>query len=251
MPNKMGSSTLLNRVIGCSAIITVSSEELVTELTDRILPKGMLLRFPDHKIYITDGINTIDKLEPIVDKLLTEVEKHSLALAFVNGTYQPIEGGVVVHSLNGKIDDDELNLVEDGKLKNSYLSEIYENGRIKVEVLPDYLKALDTSKTDTLMKVGAALDSILAVAPVVDEISAAPSYAATAASSSQTAVAAAQVAKDAAGSASATSGLPEFTSADIGKVITVSEGVDQWVLSDASVNKMYKQIKHIRLGIDV
>ena len=227
MPNKMGSSTILNRVIGCSAIITVSSEELVTELTARILPKGMLLRFPDHKIYIADGINTIDKLEPIVDKLLTEVEKHSLALAFVNGTYQPIEGGVVVHSLNGKINDDELNLVEDGKLKNSYLSEIYENGRIKVEVLPDYLKAL------------------------ADEISAAPSYAETAASSSQTAVAAAQVAKDAAGSASATSGLPEFTSADIGKVITVSEGVDKWVLSDVSVNKMYKQIKHIRLGIDV
>lgn len=227
MPNKMGSSTLLNRVIGCSAIITVSSEELVTELTARILPKGMLLRFPDHKIYIADGINTIDKLEPIVDKLLTEVEKHSLALAFVNGTYQPIEGGVVVHSLNGKIDDDELNLVEDGKLKNSYLSEIYENGRIKVEVLPDYLKML------------------------VDEINAAPSYAEIAASSSQTAVAAAQVAKDAAGSASATSGLPEFTSADIGKVITVSEGVDKWVLSDTSVNKMYKQIKHIRLGIDV
>ena len=227
MPYKMGSSTLLNRVIGCSAIITVSSEELVTELTARILPKGMLLRFPDHKIYIADGINTIDKLEPIVDKLLTEVEKHSLALAFVNGTYQPIEGGVVVHSLNGKIDDDELNLVEDGKLKNSYLSEIYENGRIKVEVLPDYLKTL------------------------VDEINAAPSYAEIAASSSQTAVAAAQVAKDAAGSASAASGLPEFTSADIGKAITVSEGVDQWVLSDASVNKMNKQLKRIRLGIDV
>ena len=74
MPNKMGSSTILNRVIGCSAIITVSSEELVTELTARILPKGMLRRFPDHKIYIADGINTIDKLEPIVDKLLTEVE---------------------------------------------------------------------------------------------------------------------------------------------------------------------------------
>ena len=140
--------------------------------TTRILPKGMLLRFPDHKIYIADGINTIDKLEPIVDKLLTDVEKHTLALAFVNGTYQPI-------------------------------------------------------KTDTLMKIGAALDSILAVAPVVDEISAAPSYAETAASSSQTAVAAAQVAKDAAGSASAASGLPEFTSADIGKVITVSDGVDK------------------------
>ena len=61
--------------------------------TTRILPKGMLLRFPDHKIYIADGINTIDKLEPIVDKLLTEgVVVHSLnSVAFIGNTLQPVE----------------------------------------------------------------------------------------------------------------------------------------------------------------
>lgn len=251
MPTVMGSSKNINRVQGCASIIYVTSEELASNLTARVLPKGMILRFPNKKFYMADGINTVEKLEPFIDQLLTEEEKFAISSAFLNGTYRPIEGGIVIHSAEGKISDSELNLVEDGKLKSSYLSEIYENGRIKVSVLPDYLKALDTSKTDTLMKIGASLDSILACAPVVDEIANAPSYAAEAAAAHEATLVAAQVAKDAAGSASATSGLPEFTSADIGKAIVVSEGVDKWVTSDVSLNKLNKQVKRMRLGINV
>lgn len=68
--------------------------------------------------------------------------KTALNAAFSTGSYVAAAGGVVVHDTNGKIADSSLNVVADGKIVPSYLSDyIGSDGKVLVEALPDTARA--------------------------------------------------------------------------------------------------------------
>lgn len=137
-----GSSSKLNTVKGVSSMLfTTSSEE--TSLATKVLPVGILVKKSDGKVYLTDGTNTLANIDPLVDQVLTLVEKTALSTALGTGTYVAAAGGVVVHDANGKIADSELNVVNDGKIVESYLSQYIDQDTHKVllEALPDTVRA--------------------------------------------------------------------------------------------------------------
>jgi hypothetical protein len=137
-----GSSSKLNTVKGVSSMLfTNPSEE--TSLATKVLPVGILVKKSDGKVYLTDGTNTLANIEPLVDQVLTLVEKTALSTALGTGTYVAAAGGVVVHDTNGKIADSELNVVNDGKIVESYLSQYIDQDTHKVllEALPDTVRA--------------------------------------------------------------------------------------------------------------
>ena len=110
MPITPGSSAKLNTVKGVSSILfTTASEE--SSLSNKVLP--------------------------------TSAEKTALSTAFSTGTYTAAAGGVVVHDSNGKIDDGSLNVVDNGKIVESYLSDYIDPDTHKVllSALPDTVRA--------------------------------------------------------------------------------------------------------------
>ena len=66
-----------------------------------------------------------------------------MSTALGTGTYVAAAGGVVVHDANGKIDDGSLNVVDDGKIVESYLSDYIDPDTHKVllSALPDTVRA--------------------------------------------------------------------------------------------------------------
>lgn len=135
-----GAAGKLNTIKGISKIITTTfTEELA--LADKVFPSGLIFKKDDGKIYITDGTTKLSELAPRVDQIVDAAEKTALSSAFSTGSYVAAPNGVVVHDASGKIDDGSLNLVNDGKLVESYLSKYIENGMIKLEVLPDTVRA--------------------------------------------------------------------------------------------------------------
>jgi len=142
MPITPGSSSKLNTVKGVSSILfTTASEE--SSLSNKVLPAGILVKKSDGKVYITDGTKTLENIDQLIDQVLTEAEKTALSTALGTGSYVAAAGGVVVHDANGKIDDGSLNVVDDGKIVESYLSEYIDPDTHKVllSALPDTVRA--------------------------------------------------------------------------------------------------------------
>ena len=142
MPITPGSSAKLNTVKGVSSILfTTASEE--SSLSNKVLPAGILVKKSDGKVYLTDGTSTLDDIPVLIDQVLTEAEKTALSTALGTGTYVAAAGGVVVHDANGKIDDGSLNVVDDGKIVESYLSDYIDPDTHKVllSALPDTVRA--------------------------------------------------------------------------------------------------------------
>ena len=142
MPITPGSSTKLNTVKGVSSVlVTTAAEE--TSLANKVLPANTLIKKSDGKVYLTDGVKTLANIDPLIDQLLTITEKTALANAFSTGSYVRAANGVVMHDSTGKISDDSLNLVANGKLVESYLAEYIDltTHKFKVESLPDTARA--------------------------------------------------------------------------------------------------------------
>jgi len=135
-----GAAGKLNTIKGISKIITTNAEEELT-LADKVFPAGLIFKRDDGKIYITDGTTKLSDLTPRVDQIVDAAEKAALSAAFSTGSYVAAANGVVVHNSSGKINDGSLNLVENGKLVESYLSKYIENGMIKLDVLPETVRA--------------------------------------------------------------------------------------------------------------
>lgn len=136
-----GSNTKLNTIKGVSALLTITSAE-ETSLATKVLPGNVLVKKSNGKIYLTDGVATLDSVSVVVDQVLTEAEKAGLTAAYGTGAYVRTASGIVQHNAEGKIDDASLNVVADGKIVQSYLSDfIDEDGVIKVDVLPATARA--------------------------------------------------------------------------------------------------------------
>ena len=136
-----GSATKINYVKGLAKVVAVTAEELAGTLKDKIFEAGVLLKFADGKLYLTDGVSKLSALKPLVDQAMTAPEKAALSNAFGTGSYVAAANGVVVHDATGKIADSSLNVVADGKIVASYLSDFIADGKIKLDVLPDTVRA--------------------------------------------------------------------------------------------------------------
>jgi len=142
MPITPGSSSKLNTVRGVSALLVTTSSEEVS-LATKVLPANILVKKSDGKVYLTDGTATLDDIPVLIDQVLTVAEKTALSTAFSTGTYVAAADGVVVHDANGKIDDGSLNVVDNGKIVESYLSDYIDPDTHKVllSALPDTVRA--------------------------------------------------------------------------------------------------------------
>jgi len=142
MPVTPGSASKLNILAGAAAFLSFTSAE-ETSLATKVFPANILVKKSDGKFYYTNGTATVAELPVLIDHVLTEAEKSALAAAYSTGTYVRAANGVVAHNSSGKINDDSLNLVSEGKLVESYLSEYIDQTTHKVllSALPDTVKA--------------------------------------------------------------------------------------------------------------
>ena len=169
MPITPGSSAKLNTVKGVSSILfTTASEE--SSLSNKVLPAGILVKKSDGKVYLTDGTSTLDDIPVLIDQALTSAEKTALSTAFSTGTYTAAAGGVVVHDSNGKIDDGSLNVVDNGKIVESYLSDYIDPDTHKVllSALPDTVRAGVTYVADITARDALSAEQKKSLAFVID-----------------------------------------------------------------------------------
>ena len=169
MPVTPGAAGKLNTIKGISKIITTSSAEETT-LASKVFPAGLIVKKSDGKIYVTDGVTTLDNLSPRVDQVVDSAEKGALSAAFSTGSYVIAAGGVVVHDGSGKISDDSLNLVDNGKLVESYLSEYIDQTTHKVllSALPDTVRAGVTYVADITARDALSAEQKKSLAFVID-----------------------------------------------------------------------------------
>ena len=155
MPVTPGAAGKLNTIKGISKIINTSSAEETT-LASKVFPAGLIVKKSDGKIYVTDGVTT--------------AEKGALSAAFSTGSYVIAANGVVVHDGTGKINDDSLNLVNNGKLVESYLSEYIDQTTHKVllSALPDTVRAGVTYVADITARDALSAEQKKSLAFVID-----------------------------------------------------------------------------------
>lgn len=169
MPVTPGAAGKLNAIKGISKIITTSSAEETT-LATKVFPAGLIVKKSDGKIYVTDGVTTLADLLPRVDQVVDSAEKGALSAAFGTGSYVIAANGVVVHDGTGKINDDSLNLVSNGKLVESYLSEYIDQTTHKVllSALPDTVRAGVTYVADITARDALSAEQKKSLAFVID-----------------------------------------------------------------------------------
>ena len=169
MPVTPGAAGKLNTIKGISKIITTSAAEEST-LASKVFPAGLIVKKSDGKIYVTDGVTTLADLPPRVDQVVDSAEKGALSAAFSTGSYVIAANGVVVHDGTGKINDDSLNLVNNGKLVESYLSEYIDQTTHKVllSALPDTVRAGVTYVADITARDALSAEQKKSLAFVID-----------------------------------------------------------------------------------
>ena len=179
MPVTPGAAGKLNTIKGISKIINTSSAEETT-LASKVFPAGLIVKKSDGKIYVTDGVTTLADLPPRVDQVVDSAEKGALSAAFSTGSYVIAANGVVVHDGTGKINDDSLNLVNNGKLVESYLSEYIDQTTHKVllsalpdtvvllSALPDTVRAGVTYVADITARAALSAEQKKSLAFVID-----------------------------------------------------------------------------------
>lgn len=139
-----GSASKLNAIKGITRIMSVSAAE-VEALGVKVLAAGILLKFADGKLYLTDGVTAVNALTPIVDTAVQPISgaaKTALDTTFAGGSYAAAAGGMVVLETGAKINDAQLNVVADGKIVASYLADFYDgaSNKIKLESIPDSVR---------------------------------------------------------------------------------------------------------------
>lgn len=145
MPATPGSASKINSLKGVAKVLSFTNAEL-TSLGTKVFDANILLKGEDGKIYITDGVKALNALTPIVDTAIQPISsaaKNALDITFAGGTYQAAEGGMVVLGSGAKIADAQLNVVADGKIVESYLSDFVDTSThmIKLDKLPDAVRA--------------------------------------------------------------------------------------------------------------
>lgn len=138
MAVQAGSSSKLNIVTGYASTVRITESDK-KKYAGTVYPAGILLHDDSAKIYHADGKKTLQQLleHPIIDsaqEVLTDAERK-----MIKNFNQA--GGFVATDDNNKIDDLKLNVVQDGKIVESYLSKYIENGMIKLDVLPMDVRA--------------------------------------------------------------------------------------------------------------
>lgn len=139
-----GAKTKVNRVKGLAKIGSFTAADLTTR-GNKVYEKGIFLSDEAGKIYLTDGVKKLNELTPIVDTSiapLSAAERAALNTAFSTGTYVAAQGGVAVLGANGKLADSSLNLIDstDGKILDSYLKFIGQDGKIDLSYLPNEVR---------------------------------------------------------------------------------------------------------------
>lgn len=139
-----GAKSKLNRLKGLAKTGSFTAADLTTR-GNKVYEAGIFLTDAAGKIYITDGVKTLSQLEPIVDTSiapLSAAERAALNTAFSTGTYVAAEGGVAVLGANGKLADSSLNLIDstDGKILDSYLKFIGQDGKIDLSYIPNEVR---------------------------------------------------------------------------------------------------------------
>lgn len=138
MAVQAGSSSKLNIVTGYASTVRITESDK-KKYAETVYPAGILLHDDDAKIYHADGKKNLKQLlaHPIIDsnqEVLTEAERKMIKDFNKSG-------GFVATNDNNKINDIQLNVVENGKIVESYLSKYIENGMIKLDVLPMDVRA--------------------------------------------------------------------------------------------------------------
>ena len=166
MPVTPGSATKLNPVIGLSTTLTLTPIDIGdTVKMSKVLPKGVLVSFPNGNIALTDGITALNALTPIVDQVLTETEKLALMHTFsgTDETYKAVEGGFLVLGANGEIASANLpsSIWNEGTGK-LLVSALPDSVRAGISVVSDYaalLAATDEQKRGLILVADASGDS--------------------------------------------------------------------------------------------
>ena len=138
MAVQAGSSSKLNIVTGYASTVRITESDK-KKYASTVYPAGILLHDDSAKIYHADGKKTLKQLleHPIIDsaqEVLTDAERKMIK------NFNQASGFVATDEHN-KIDDLQLNVVQDGKIVESYLSKYIENGMIKLDVLPMDVRA--------------------------------------------------------------------------------------------------------------
>ena len=138
MAVQAGSSSKLNIVTGYASTVRITESDK-KKYADTVYPAGILLHDDSAKIYHADGTKSLKQLleHPIIDsaqEVLTAAERKMIK------NFNQASGFVATND-NNKIDDIQLNVVENGKIVESYLSKYIENGMIKLDVLPMDVRA--------------------------------------------------------------------------------------------------------------
>lgn len=138
MAVQAGSSSKLNIVTGYASTVRITESDK-KKYASTVYPAGILLHDDSAKIYHADGKKTLKQLleHPIIDsaqEVLTAAERKMIKDFNKSG-------GFVATNDHNKIDDIQLNVVEDGKIVESYLSKYIEDGMIKLDVIPMDVRA--------------------------------------------------------------------------------------------------------------
>lgn len=133
-----GSSSRLNQIFGFTNSIKVSESDKST-YQDKVFQAGTFLHDENGFLYHTDGEMTLSEVlqHPIVNKnydVLTPAEREMIT------KFNQANGFVATDNEN-KINDDQLNIVQNGKIVESYLSKYINEGMIKPEVIPMDIRA--------------------------------------------------------------------------------------------------------------
>ena len=143
MPVTPGSATKKNALKGLVRTMDISASDFAAATAT--LQDGIFIKSAG-KLYMTDGTTPIKDLTPIIDTsiaALSSFERSALNASLGTGTYVATAGGVVVTNANNKIDDAQLNVVANGKIVESYLSEYIDQTthQVLLSALPDTVRA--------------------------------------------------------------------------------------------------------------
>lgn len=149
-----GAANKVNRLAGISKIVNVTAADVADGAYGlKVFEAGILLKFANGKVYLSDGVTALKNLQPLIDQALTEAEKAGLAAAYSTGSYVRAASGVVQHDATGQIADDSIKAVEqwdsDGagtmvaNIKESYLQKYIDPSthKVRLEYLPDTVRA--------------------------------------------------------------------------------------------------------------
>lgn len=242
-----GSVTKLNPVIGLSTTLTLTSTDIGdTVKMSKVLPKGVLVSFPNGNIALTDGITALNALKPIVN--MQELTDHGAAveaatIASINATRD---------AALSTMTDAKNNVVAIAQAAADNVSSGNEAAAAAVEAAASATQSASQAETSATSAVAAestvttkaavastAADNAEISATSAMESATAAAESAEAAALSETnaatsATAAAESEASVAGAVTALTNMPSPTGHD-GEVLSVASGAMAWAKRDRAV----------------